>query len=66
MLGCEVLIVKRVVNFLLLGRSMIEIRKNYKLIRADMICQLMGQTLKREDQSANFLNEDDIHEGDVR
>ena len=45
---------------------MIEIRKNYKLIRADMICQLMGQTLKREDQSANFLNEDDIHEGDVR
>ena len=34
-----------------------------------MICQLMGQIFKREDQSANFLNEEDIHEakeGDVR
>ena len=33
-----------------------------------MICQLMGLILKREEQSANFLNEDYIHEaeeGDV-
>ena len=48
---------------------MIEIKKNYELTRADMICQLMGQIFKREDQSADFLNEEDIHEveeGDVR
>ena len=48
---------------------MIEIKKNYELTRADMICKLMGQIFKREDQSADFLNEEDIHEaeeGDVR
>ena len=48
---------------------MIEIKKNYELTRADMICQLMGQIFKREDQSANFLNEENIHddeEGVVR
>ena len=48
---------------------MIEIKKNYELTRADMICQLMGHIFKREGQSANFLNNEYIHEaeeGDVR
>ena len=53
-------------NFSLLGNSMIEIKKNYKLTRVDMICQLTGQILKREDQSANFFNEVYIHEANER
>ena len=61
MLGFGVSMVKGVFNFLLLGRSMREIKKNYELPLVDMIWHLMSQNL-REYQSTNFLNKDDIHE----